>query len=59
MISNLVNLEPKVKQLERPAGFAQHQVDGAGRDVKPHFTAPVFLHTVATVLESLLPIQLS
>lgn len=34
MISNLVNLEPRVKQLERPAGFAQHQVDGAenGRD---------------------------
>lgn len=55
MISNLL----WVKQLERAAGFAQHQVDGAGRDVKPRFSPPVFLHTVATVMESILPIELS
>lgn len=48
-----------MKQLERPTGLAQHQVDGAGGDVKPHFSPPVFLHTVATVLETLLPIELS
>lgn len=30
----------RVKQLERPAGFAQHQVHGAGGDVKPHFSPP-------------------
>lgn len=59
MISKLVNLDPRVKQLERRAGFAQHQVHGAGGDVKPHFSPPVLLHTLATVLESLLPIELS
>lgn len=45
---------------ERPAVSVQRWgVDGGGRDITSHFCPPVFLHTVATMLESLPPVELS
>lgn len=43
-----VNLRPGLRQLEGPAGSAQHQqVDGGDSDIKSRFSSAVFLRTVA------------